>query len=268
MVLFSGDGDFRSLVESIQRKGVRVSVVSTISTQPPMVADELRRQADEFIDLTHLIQRIGRDPSERPPRTADHRRSQFATAPAAGRRTARVSVDRAGPMAFDVGPPRDCPLARGWLLSAPRTRRRYPDWSNAPVASFGEADARLLIVGLAPGLRGANRTGRPFTGDYAGDLLYARCSNSASRRGAYDRRPDDGLELVDCAIVNAVRCVPPQNKPTPQEIATCRPYLRQAIAALPKLRVVLALGRIAHESALRALGLQAGAFRFRPWRAA
>ncbi len=108
--------------------------------------------------------------------------------------------------------------------------------------SFGPRDARLLIVGLAPGLRGANRTGRPFTGDYAGDLLYARCIEFGFARGHYQARPDDGLELIDCRITNAVRCVPPENKPTPQEIATCRPFLTATIAEMPRLRAVIALG--------------------------
>jgi uracil-DNA glycosylase len=130
------------------------------------------------------------------------------------------------------------------------------------VASIGDSDARLLIVGLAPGLRGANRTGRPFTGDYAGDLLYRTLIDFGFASGVYDRRPDDGLRLVDCAIVNAVRCVPPQNKPTPGEIATCRRYLTQAISALPRLRIILALGRIAHESALRAINLRPAKFPF------
>jgi uracil-DNA glycosylase family 4 len=158
-------------------------------------------------------------------------------------------------VAFDVGPPHDC--ADCPRLAAFRTTNRgaYPDWWNAPVPSFGEAEARVAIVGLAPGLRGANRTGRPFTGDYAGDLLYRTLIAFGFASGIYDRRPDDGLKLVDCAIVNAVRCVPPQNKPTPQEIATCRRYLTRAISALPRLRVMLALGRIAHESALRAINL-------------
>ena len=128
--------------------------------------------------------------------------------------------------------------------------------------SFGEANARLLIVGLAPGLRGANRTGRPFTGDYAGDLLYKTLADFGFASGIYDRRPDDGLALVDCAIVNAVRCAPPENKPTPQEIAACRPYLAQAIRSLPRLKAVVALGRIAHESALRAFGLPLRQFPF------
>ena len=158
-------------------------------------------------------------------------------------------------MAFDVGPAADCADCPRLAAFRALNRAEYPDWANAPVASIGEPGARLLIVGLAPGLRGANRTGRPFTGDYAGDLLYRTLIDFGFASGVYDRRPDDGLRLVDCAIVNAVRCVPPQNKPTPQEIATCRRYLAPAIAALPRLRIMVALGRIAHESALRAISL-------------
>jgi uracil-DNA glycosylase family 4 len=141
-------------------------------------------------------------------------------------------------------------------------RLRYPDFANAPVASFGEAEARLAIVGLAPGLKGANRTGRPFTGDYAGDLLYATLLELGLAEGVYDRRPDDGLQLRDCAIVNAVRCVPPENKPTPAEITNCRAFLRPALRALPRLEVIVALGRIAHETALRALDCRVAAFPF------
>jgi uracil-DNA glycosylase len=165
-------------------------------------------------------------------------------------------------VAFDIGPAPDCAECSRLAAFRAANRAAYPEWSNAPVASFGEADARVLIVGLAPGLRGANRTGRPFTGDYAGDLLYRALLEFGFASGTYDRRPDDGLKLIDCAIVNAVRCVPPQNKPTPQEIATCRRYLAQAISALPRLRIMLALGRIAHESALRAVNLSPAKFRF------
>jgi uracil-DNA glycosylase len=166
-------------------------------------------------------------------------------------------------VAFDGGPATDCPNCPRLATFRAANRAEYPEWSNAPVASFGESDARLLIVGLAPGLRGANRTGRPFTGDYAGDLLYRTLIEFGFASGTYERRPDDGLRLVDCAIVNAVRCVPPQNKPTPSEIATCRRYLTQAISALPRLRVILALGRIAHESALRAINLRPAKFPFK-----
>jgi len=163
---------------------------------------------------------------------------------------------------FDAGPPRDCAECPRLAAFRAANRAQFPDFWNAPVPSFGDSGARLLIVGLAPGLRGANRTGRPFTGDYAGELLYATLIAFGFASGAYDRRPDDGLELVDCAIVNAVRCVPPQNKPSPAEIATCRLYLKPAIAALPRLKIVLALGRIAHESALRALDLKPARFPF------
>jgi uracil-DNA glycosylase len=165
-------------------------------------------------------------------------------------------------VAFDVGPALDCPDCPRLAAFRATNRTAYPDWWNAPVPTFGEAHARLLIVGLAPGLRGANRTGRPFTGDYAGDLLYATLLEFGFASGVYDRRPDDGLRLVDCAIANAVRCVPPQNKPTPEEIATCRRYLTPAISALSPLRIMLALGRIAHESTLRALKLSPAKFPF------
>jgi uracil-DNA glycosylase len=165
-------------------------------------------------------------------------------------------------VAFDVSPPRDCGLCPRLAAFREANRAAYPDWSNSPVASFGAASARLLIVGLAPGLRGANRTGRPFTGDYAGDLLYATLIRFGFASGVYDRRADDGLELVDCAIVNAVRCVPPQNKPTPYEITACRSFLTQSIAGLDRLRIVLALGRVAHETVLRALGARTALFPF------
>jgi uracil-DNA glycosylase family 4 len=165
-------------------------------------------------------------------------------------------------VAFDRGPPADCQTCARLARFRDANRAAYPLWANAPVESFGERDARLLIVGLAPGLRGANRTGRPFTGDYAGDLLYATLLDFGFAHGAYDRRPDDGLLLRDCAIVNAVRCVPPENKPTPAEIAACRPYLAGAIRSLPRLAAIVALGRIAHDSALRALDLRPARFPF------
>ncbi|MGD9784929.1 MAG: uracil-DNA glycosylase [Hyphomicrobiaceae bacterium] len=137
-----------------------------------------------------------------------------------------------------------------------------PAWFNNPVPSFGDPDSRLLIVGLAPGLRGANRTGRPFTGDYAGDLLYATLSAYGFSRGTYRAETDDGLTLQDCMITNAVRCVPPENKPTPAEIACCRPFLAARIASMPRLRAILALGRIAHDQTLAALGLRKSAYPF------
>lgn len=128
--------------------------------------------------------------------------------------------------------------------------------------TFGALDARLLVVGLAPGLRGANRTGRPFTGDWAGDLLYATLLDLGFATGTYARAADDGLALVDCAITNAVRCVPPQNKPLPAEIATCRAFLRALLDAMPGLRAVVVLGRIAHESMLRTLEVKLAAAPF------
>jgi uracil-DNA glycosylase family 4 len=132
-------------------------------------------------------------------------------------------------------------------------REREPHWFNAPVPSFGPPAAQLLIVGLAPGLQGANRTGRPFTGDYAGDLLYDTLARYGFARGTYRADPHDGLELVDARITNAVRCVPPENKPTGAEITTCRRFLIGAIDDMPKLRAVVTLGRIAHDSTLAAL---------------
>ena len=122
--------------------------------------------------------------------------------------------------------------------------------------SFGDEAARLLIVGLAPGMQGANRTRRPFTGDYAGDLLYATLLEYGFARGRYEARPDDGLTLTDCRISNAVRCVPPQNKPLPAEINTCRQFLSATLGSMPKLRAIVALGRVAHESTLKALSLR------------
>ncbi len=159
-------------------------------------------------------------------------------------------------------PDRDCPLCPRLAAFRAQTRAKEPSWFNSPVSSFGDSDARLLIVGLAPGLQGANRTGRPFTGDYAGDLLYATLLEYGYARGHYEARPDDGLTLVDCLISNAVRCVPPQNKPLPAEINTCRPFLAATIDALPRLRAIVALGRIAHETVAKALKLRGAAVPF------
>ncbi len=141
-------------------------------------------------------------------------------------------------------------------------REANPDWHNAPVASFGPLDARLLIVGLAPGLRGANRTGRPFTGDFAGDLLYDTLPRFGFAVGTYDAHAGDGLMLTDCRITNAVRCVPPENKPVGAEVAACRPFLAAELEAMASLRVVLALGLLAHNAVLRAHGLRQSAARF------
>jgi uracil-DNA glycosylase family 4 len=159
-------------------------------------------------------------------------------------------------------PDRNCPLCPRLADFRQSARAREPDWFNAPVPSFGDPDAALLIVGLAPGLQGANRTGRPFTGDYAGDLLYATLLEYGFAKGTYRASPDDGLTLVDCRISNAVRCVPPQNKPLPMEINSCRPFLLATIAAMSRLRAIVALGRIAHDSMLRTLSLRAAAAPF------
>ncbi|WP_426442698.1 uracil-DNA glycosylase [Bradyrhizobium genosp. P] len=159
-------------------------------------------------------------------------------------------------------PDRNCPLCPRLADFRAQTRVREPAWFNAPVDSFGDANARLLIVGLAPGMQGANRTGRPFTGDYAGVLLYATLLEYGFASGVYQARPDDGMKLVDCRISNAVRCVPPQNKPLPAEINTCRQFLAATIAAMPTVRAIVLLGRIAHESTLRALGIQLAAAPF------
>jgi uracil-DNA glycosylase family 4 len=145
-------------------------------------------------------------------------------------------------------PPRDCPLCPRLASFRGANRIAHPDYFNGPVPTFGPHTARLLIVGLAPGLHGANRTGRPFTGDYAGDLLYPTLIRHGLARGTYRERIDDGVEMVETAISNAVRCVPPQNKPLPVEIRTCRPFLATLINSMPHLRAILALGKIAHDS--------------------
>jgi uracil-DNA glycosylase len=159
-------------------------------------------------------------------------------------------------------PDRDCPLCPRLATFRNEARAREPAWFNAPVPSFGDIGAQLLIVGLAPGLQGANRTGRPFTGDYAGDLLYATLIEYGFASGTYQARPDDGLKLVDCRISNAVRCVPPQNKPLPAEIKSCRPYLAMTIETMPSLRAIVALGRIAHDSVVKTLSLRGSAAPF------
>jgi len=153
-------------------------------------------------------------------------------------------------------PPRDCQFCPRLAEFRDANRAAHPDWFNAPVPAFGVPDCELLIVGLAPGLQGANRTGRPFTGDYAGDLLYPTLIKFCWAEGAYGQSPDDGLRMVKSRITNAVRCVPPQNKPTGAEQKACRPFLVDEINALPSLRTIIALGRIAHEAVLSTLGLR------------
>jgi uracil-DNA glycosylase family 4 len=157
-------------------------------------------------------------------------------------------------------PSRDCPACPRLAAFRELWREREPQWHNAPVPSFadprGDEHVRLLIVGLAPGLRGANRTGRPFTGDYAGDLLYATLEKHGFATGEYRADPGDGLTLRGCAITNSVRCVPPENKPVGSEINTCRHFLVPTIGRFPNLEAVMTLGRIAHDSTLRALGVR------------
>jgi uracil-DNA glycosylase family 4 len=155
--------------------------------------------------------------------------------------------------------PRGCPLCPRLVAYREENRRQNPAWFNDPAPSFGDPDARLLVVGLAPGRTGANRTGRPFTGDFAGVLLYGTLLKLGFATGAYDARPDDGLELVDCMITNAVRCAPPGNRPEPAEETACRPFLTSRIAALPRLKVILTLGDVARRNVLKALGLKASA---------
>jgi uracil-DNA glycosylase len=171
-----------------------------------------------------------------------------------------VAASQQRPLAREPNP--DCSLCPRLAKFRGSVRAAQPEWHNAPVPTFGALDARLLVVGLAPGLRGANRTGRPFTGDSAGDLLYETLTEFGFATGVYGASIDDGLRLLSCGITNAVRCVPPQNKPMPSEIKSCRPFLAATIAALPDLCAIVALGRIAHESVVRAFGRKPSAFPF------
>ncbi len=161
-----------------------------------------------------------------------------------------------------TGPDRDCPLCPRLVAYRARNRAAFPDWHNAPVASFGDTTGRLLIVGLAPGLRGANCTGRPFTGDHAGRVLYPTLLRFGFATGTYAADADDGLRLLDCRITNAVRCVPPENKPTGPEIKACGRFLEREIRSLARLRTIVALGTIAHGAILAALGLTRSHWRF------
>jgi uracil-DNA glycosylase len=173
--------------------------------------------------------------------------------------TSTTESDSVKPLSrpLEAEPDRDCVLCPRLAAFRATNRAQKPQWFNAPVPCFGDQNGRLVIVGLAPGLQGANRTGRPFTGDYAGDLLYATLIEYGFAKGTYQARLDDGMTLVDCRIANAVRCVPPQNKPLPAEIASCRPFLLGAIESMPRLRAIVALGRIAHETTAKAFGLRA-----------
>ena len=158
-----------------------------------------------------------------------------------------------------VEPLKDCPLCPRLVAYRAENRAAHPDWFNGPAPSFGDPDARLLVLGLAPGRVGANRTGRPFTGDFAGILLYETLIAQGFARGRYDARADDGLTLVDCMISNAVRCAPPGNKPLPAEEAMCRSFLAARLTALPRLKVIITLGDVARRSLMKAVGLPASA---------
>lgn len=171
-------------------------------------------------------------------------------------------TDRPDEEAPSGDPPANCRLCPRLVAFREANRVAFRDFHNAPVASFGEPAARLLVVGLAPGLKGANRTGRPFTGDYAGDLLYPTLVDHGFASGRYEARPDDGLTLVGCRITNAVRCVPPENRPTTSEIKTCRRFLAAEMAAMPRLAAVLALGTVAHNAVLAVTGRKAAAHKF------
>ena len=154
----------------------------------------------------------------------------------------------------EAEPPHDCPLCPRLVAFREELRAEYPDWWNAPVRAWGDPDAWLGIVGLAPGKHGANRTGRPFTGDYAGVLLYDTLKKFGLAEGVYEERVDDSLRLTGCAIINSVKCLPPQNKPLPIEIETCRSFLSLSLAALPRARVLVALGQVAHGAAVKTCG--------------
>lgn len=162
----------------------------------------------------------------------------------------------------DAEAPRDCPLCPRLVDLRQDCRTAHPDWWNAPVPAFGDPEAWLAIVGLAPGKQGANRTGRPFTGDFAGELLYSTLLKRGLAKGEYRAHRDDGLRLRGAVILNAVKCLPPGNKPTPSEQANCRPFLISAVEALPRLRCLIALGKVAHDSLLRGLGVPPGRCRF------
>lgn len=162
----------------------------------------------------------------------------------------------------ETEPPHDCPRCPRLVAFREALKAEHPDWWNAPVPAFGDPGAWLAIVGLAPGKHGANRTGRPFTGDYAGDLLFETLSKFGMARGTYRAEPDDGFELDGVIICNSVKCLPPENKPVPQEIANCRPFLETQIDALTNARVYVALGQIAHQSAVRTLGGTPSAYKF------
>ena len=234
IVLFSGDGDFRPLVESAAAPGrARLG-----GLDDPLVAADDRRRAAPPVRQLHRARRAARGHRPAAARRAGAR-PPWSPPTRTNERPSRRGTARAAP---------------GSSPTAQANAARHPAWFNGAVPSFGDPDARLLVLGLAPGVAGANRTGRPFTGDYAGELLYATLTRFGFANGRFAADPADGLVLTDCLVSNAVRCVPPQNKPTPAEIATCRPFLAARLAALPRLRAVVCLGRIAHETLLARSG--------------
>jgi uracil-DNA glycosylase family 4 len=159
-------------------------------------------------------------------------------------------------------PPADCPLCPRLVAFREQNQKLYPSFYNGAVPPFGSLDARMLVVGLAPGLKGANATGRPFTGDYAGDVLYEALQNAGMARGHFQKRADDGFELVGVRVTNAVRCVPPENKPTPLEAKTCNPFLVNEIHAMPNLKLILSLGSTSHQAVIKTFKLKQAAFKF------
>lgn len=162
-----------------------------------------------------------------------------------------------------LAPSSDCPLCPRLCAFRQQNKIQYPHFFNAPVPQFGSIDAMFLVVGLAPGLKGANQTGRPFTGDYAGLILYHSLKKYGFAKGNYDQRIDDGFELVNCRVTNAVRCVPPGNKPEPSEIAQCNQFLKSEIAAMKNLKVIVSLGLVSHNAVLKAFGLKASFAKFK-----
>lgn len=163
---------------------------------------------------------------------------------------------------LELLPDHDCALCPRLKAFIDKNREKFPDQYNAPVPAFGPREAELLVVGLAPGLKGANFSGRPFTGDYAGDLLYGTLIKFGHARGEFKARIDDGLEMVDARITNAVKCVPPENKPTGAEINTCLHFLKQEMATMPNLKYILSLGLVSHNAVLKATGHKQSAFKF------
>jgi uracil-DNA glycosylase len=184
--------------------------------------------------------------------------NQYRCCHAAHRLQPDAMIDQSPP----TEPSRDCDICPRLAAYRTANRQSKPDWFNAPVPGWGDANARLLVVGLAPGVSGANRTGRPFTGDYAGDLLYATLTKFGFTSGSYAQHAQDGFALHDVFISNAVRCVPPENKPLPAEIHNCRPFMEAQVQALPKLQIMVALGTVAHQSAVKAGGGKLPKYKF------